>query len=170
MQINDTPSVLPPLKDGAFAGPAEFAQCVRDAIATAAREGWTEMVWSDASFEDWPLREKSVADALQAWACTGRKLTLLASRFDSITRYQPRFVRWRVMWDHIVECRVCKHLDASEIPSVLWSSQWCLLRADVVRSTGIAGSQPQRRVALKEVLDECRRHSGPGFPASVLGL
>ena len=171
MPTNEAPpEPLQPLREGAFAGPVEFAQLVRDAIATAAQQGWAEMVWSDATFEDWPLREKSVVDALQDWARTGRKLTLLANRFDSIARYQPRFVRWRVMWDHIVECRVCSHVDASEIPSALWSPQWCLRRTDVVRSTGISGSEPQRRVALKEALDECRRHSGPGFSASTLGL
>ena len=159
-----------PLREGGFAGPAEFAQLVRDAIATAVQQGWSEMVWSDASFEDWPLHEKSVVDALQGWSRTGRKLTLLASRFDSITRYQPRFVRWRVMWDHIVECRVCKQIDASEMPSALWSPQWCLRRTDMVRSTGISSAEPQRRVALKEALDECRRHSGQGFSASTLGL
>lgn len=171
MPTNDAPfEPLQPLREGAFAGTAEFSQLVRDALVTAAQQGWTEMVWSDANFEDWPLREKLVVDALQDWARKGRKLTLLANRFDSITRYQPRFVRWRVMWDHIVECRVCSHVDASEIPSALWSPQWCLRRTDVVRSTGISGSEPQRRVALKEALDECRRHSGPGFSASTLGL
>jgi hypothetical protein len=165
-----TPSPVRPLLEGAFSGPTDFAQLVRQAIATAARDGWPEMVWSDATFEDWPLREKAVVEDLQTWARTGRKLTLIAHRFDSVTRYQPRFVRWRVMWDHIVECRICRHVDASEVPSALWSPVWSMRRLDVARSTGMAGSEPQRRVALREALDECRRHSGPGFPASTLGL
>lgn len=164
------PAVPGPLLEGAFSGPTEFAQLVRDAIATASQQGWTDMVWSDATFEDWPLREKSVTDALQAWAHTGRRLILLANRFDSIVRHQPRFANWRVRWDHIVECRVCKQAEASEMPSALWGPHWCLRRLDVHRSTGMAGSEPQRRLLLKEVLDECRRNSAPGFPASTLGL
>jgi len=158
------------LHEGAFSGPSEFGQLLRDAFADAARLGWSEMVWSDPNFEDWPLREKAVVESLQAWARSGRKLVMLAHRFDSVTRFQPRFVTWRVMWDHIIECRVCKGVDASEVPSALWSPSWSMRRMDLVRSTGIAGTEPQRRVLLRETLEEFRRQSGPGFPATTLGL
>ena len=161
---------IPGLLQGAFAGPGAFAQLIRDALVTAAQEGWNEMVWSDADFEDWPLREKAVVDSLNAWAGKGRKLVLLAHRFDSILRLQPRFVTWRGTWDHIVECRVCKGLDESEVPSALWSPGWVMQRLDLARSTGIAGFEPRRRLLLRESLEEVRKQSGPGFPASVLGL
>lgn len=161
---------LPPLLEGTFSGVSEFAQLIRDALATAAAQGWTEMVWSDANFEDWPLREKAVVESLNTWAHGGRKLVMLAHRFDSLTRFQPRFVQWRGMWDHLIECRVCKQLDASEVPSALWSPHWAMRRLDMVRSTGTAGFDPQRRVMLREALEECRRNSGPGFPATTLGL
>lgn len=167
---NSAAAPLPPLLEGTFSGAPEFAQLVRDALATAAAQGWTEMVWSDANFEDWPLREKAVIDSLNTWAHSGRKLVLLAHRFDSITRFQPRFVQWRAQWGHLIECRVCKQLDASEVPSALWSPHWAMRRLDMVRSTGTAGSDPQRRVLLREALEECRRNSGPGFPATTLGL
>lgn len=155
---------------GAFAGPTAFSQWVRDALARAATEGWSVMVWSDATFQDWPLGERAVVESLQAWARSGRHLVMLAHGYDAVMRYQPRFVSWRRTWDHIVECRVCKTLDASEIPSALWSPHWALRRLDLVRCTGVAGLEPQRRVLLKEELDECRRQSSPGFPASTLGL
>jgi hypothetical protein len=167
---NPDAAPLPPLLEGAFSGTPEFAQLIRNALATAAAQGWTEMVWSDANFEDWPLREKAVVESLNTWAHSGRKLVLLAHRFDSIARFQPRFVQWRGMWDHIIECRVCKQLDASEVPSALWSPHWAMRRLDTVRSTGTAGSDPRRRVLLREALEECRRNSGPGFPATTLGL
>lgn len=174
MQSNDAPAAGPGvtgrLLEGAFDGPSEFAQLVRDALACAAREGWSEMVWSDASFEDWPLRESAVAESLQAWSRTGRRLVMLARNYDAVLRHHARFVRWRNMWDHIVECRVCKSVDASEFPSALWSPQWAMRRMDLVRCNGVAGYEPQRRIHLKEVLDECRRQSSPGFPASILGL
>ena len=67
------------LLQGAFSGPRQFAQIIRDALAVAAQEGWSEMVWSDPDFESWPLREKAVADSLNGWAQRGRKLVLLAS-------------------------------------------------------------------------------------------
>ena len=155
---------------GAFSGPTEFAQVVRGALIRAASEGWPAMVWSDPTFEDWPLGERVVTESLQAWARSGRHLVLLAHRYDALIRYKPRFVSWRKTWDHIIECRLCKNLDASEVPSALWSPQWAMRRLDLVRLTGVADLEPARRVLLKEELDECRRQSSPGFSASTLGL
>ena len=155
---------------GAFSGPTEFAQMVRAALSRAASEGWPSMVWSDPTFEDWPLGERSVTESLQAWSHSGRHLVLLAHRYDALIRYKPRFVSWRKTWDHLIECRPCKNLDASEVPSALWSPHWAMRRMDFVRSTGVADLEPARRVLLKEELDECRRQSSPGFSASTLGL
>lgn len=155
---------------GPFSGPTAFAQTIRAALARAAQEGWPAMVWSDATFEEWPLGERSVSESLQAWASSGRKLVMLAHHYNSVVRYQPRFVTWRRTWDHIIECRVCKNIDASEVPSALWSPHWAMRRLDLVRCTGVADLEPARRVMLKEALDECHRQSAPGFSASTLGL
>lgn len=155
---------------GPFAGIEAFSQLVRDTLAVAAREGWNAMVWSDPSFLDWPLRERAVVESLNAWAQSGRKLTLLADHYDDVRRTHPRFVTWRSTWDHLLDCRVCKGVDANEIPSALWSPQWAFRRLDVQRSTGHSGLDTQRRAALQEELAELRRQSGPGFAATVLGL
>ncbi len=161
---------LSPLPEGNFSGLAAFAQRVRDALPCAAREGWSHMVWSDANFLDWPLREKAVVESLNAWAGSGRRLVLLAHRFDEVQRHHARFVQWRNTWDHVVDCRVCKQRDVSEFPSALWSPHWVMRRLDLEHSTGVSGTEPQRRVLLKEELDECRRQSSPGFPSTILGL
>ena len=165
----ETEAISSPL-GRAFLGPTEFANVVRDALASAAREGWPAMVWSDASFEDWPLGERAVIDSLQEWAGRGRHLVMLAHRFDSVLKHKPRFVGWRKTWDHIIECRICKTVDASEMPSALWSPHWALRRLDPIRCTGFAGLEPHQRFGLKEELDECRRQSSPGFPATTIGL
>lgn len=171
MPTTDPPAApASPLLEGAFAGSTEFAQLLRDALACAAREGWSEMVWSDATFEDWPLRERAVVESLQVWARRGRKLVILAKNYDSIVRYHARFVRWRTTWGHLIECRVCRGADSSEFPSALWSPHWVMRRLDVARSTGVAGREAQRRVFLREELDECKRQSMPGFSATTLGL
>ena len=159
-----------PLLQGPFSGAVAFPQLIRDALACAAREGWKQMIWCDANFEDWPLREKAVVDSLYAWAQKGRQLTLLAHSYESVLRYQPRMVTWRKTWGHIVDCRVCKQVEPEKFPSVLWSPVWAMERRDVRSCTGMAGFEAQRRVQLNEVLNECQRHSSPGFPASVLGL
>jgi hypothetical protein len=159
-----------PLIEGQFSGVADFTQGIRDALDVAAREGWKEMVWSDATFEDWPLRERAVIESLDTWAGRGRKLTLLAHHFGAMPRLHPRFVAWRIRWDHIIECRVCKGVDVSEVPSAIWSPHWVMRRLDMDRCTGYAGSEPSRRLMLREELDERMRQSGAGFPASVMGL
>ncbi|MCE1193133.1 MAG: hypothetical protein LWW96_13380 [Acidovorax sp.] len=156
---------------GRFSGRDAFVQLVRDALATAAREGWKEIVISDANFHDWPLGERSVMESLQEWAHSGRRFTMLACSYDEVVRRHPRFVRWRGTWDHIITCRRSPAADPLDIPSVLWSPQWVLQRLDPVRCVGITGAEPERRVLLRETLGEwLRSKSAPGFPASTLGL
>ncbi|NBX21921.1 MAG: hypothetical protein EBR58_11340 [Betaproteobacteria bacterium] len=166
MSTNDPVSLVA----GAFSGPAEFAQGIRDFITLAADQKWPHMVWSDIDFEDWPLRERSVAEALNKWAGPGRTLTMLAKRYNRVTLLHPRFVQWRVTWSHLVDCRVVKHLDDSEMPSALLGPEWFLHRRELTRSIGVGGRDVPARVALTELLDECKRQSSPGFPATTLGL
>ncbi|AVO50163.1 hypothetical protein C6568_13565 [Melaminivora suipulveris] len=159
------------LLQGRFEGRDAFRQLVRDALVTAAREGWNELVLSDASFADWPLGEREVVQALQQWSGAGRRFILLAAGFDDLVRRQPRFVQWRRQWDHILVCRKASTSDPLALPSALWSPAWVAQRLDPMRSVGIAGAEPERRVRLREVLDEwLERKSAPAFPATVLGL
>ena len=103
MQSDDgLPVVLP---SGRFAGREAFAQLVRDALACAAQQGWHEIVFSDATFEDWPLQERVVSDSLHAWSRSGRRFTMIAHRYDAVLRSHARFVSWRQTWAHIVQCR-----------------------------------------------------------------
>jgi hypothetical protein len=165
----DTGAPLP-LPSGRFEGPVAFQQAVRDAFACAAQMGWHDMVISDASFEDWPLHERVVSDALHAWARSGRKLTMVAARYDGVVRNQARFVTFRQRWDHIIECRVCRQRDALDFPSVIWSPAWALRRLDLVRSTGVCSTAADRRMHIREELDALLAISSPGFPATTLGL
>ncbi len=158
------------LAEGPFTGPTAFADLIRNALLRANNEAWSEMVWSDATFEDWPLYEKTVVEGLNAWSRKGRKLTLLAHHFDAMRRLHPRFVEWRVRWDHLLECRVCKGVEASEFPSALWTPTWALGRLDLVRSTGVATTEPRMRLLLREELEQRKRQSSPGFSATLLGL
>jgi len=158
------------LPAGRFSGRSEFGQIVRDALACAAREGWREIIISDAGFEDWPLGERVLAESLQAWSKAGRKFTMLAQRYDEVSRRHARFVTWRRTWAHIVECRRCGVADPLELPSAIWSPVWALRRLDLERSTGTCGGEPERRLQIRESLDEWLRKSAPGFPASTLGL
>lgn len=158
------------LLQGRFEGRAQFQQLVRDALHAAAQEGWREIVLSDASFEDWPLGERSVCDDLQGWARPGRRFVMLASRYDALVQRHARFVAWRTTWSHLIDCRACRAADAQEFPSMLYGPRWAMRRLDVLHSHGVAGAEPERRVQMHEALAEWLRRSAPAFPASVLGL
>lgn len=158
------------LPTGRFSGREAFAQCVRDALACAAREGWRDIILSDATFTDWPLHERVVVESLQAWARTGRRLLMLATRFDAVQRQQPRFVAWRQTWDHIIECRQCRSADPQDFPSAFWGPAWGMQRHDLVHSGFVCDTDAARRLVLRQTLDEWWRRSSPGFPASTLGL
>ncbi len=170
--ITSSPAApLGELPSGRFASREAFLQLVRDALATAARDGWGEIVVSDASFHDWPLGEKAVVESLQAWARTGRRFTMLARSYDEVIRRHARFVRWRGTWDHIITCRRSASADPLDIPSVLWSPHWVMHRLDPERCVGVTGTEPERRVLVRETLNEwLHGKSAPGFPASTLGL
>jgi len=158
------------LPSGQFSGREAFAQRLRDALAKAAQEGWRELILSDATFEGWPLQEAAVLASLHAWARCGGHLTLLAHSYDEVIRRQPRFVAWRKLWGHLIDCRVCRSVAASDFPSALWSPSWYLQRLDLPRSNGVCGTDRERGLQLHELLNERIRNSSPGFPASTLGL
>lgn len=161
------PAALP---SGRFEGRVAFQQLVRDALAGAALEGWREIILCDASFADWPLGERAVAQSLQDWSRTGRRVTLLAKRYDEVVRRHARFVAWRGTWSHIIEARACASADALELPSAIWSPGWVMQRLDLERCNGYSGSEPERRLALRESLQEWLGRSSPAFPATTLGL
>ena len=168
--MNEESASAAPLPSRRFEGRDDFRQLVRDALACAAREGWREIVLSDADFADWPLGERAVAEALQAWAGGGRKMVLLARSYDGVLRHQPRFVQWRRHWSHIVTAVACASADRHDLPSALWSPAWVLERRDVDHSRGYCGSEPERRVLLHETLHEWLLKATPAFPATTLGL
>ena len=165
------PDAVPtPLLEGRFDGRTEFSELVRRALATAAAQGWREIILCDPDFEDWPLGERAVAQALNDWSRRGGRLTMLAGNYDTVLKQHARFVTWRQTWSHAVECRKSARLSAGSLPSALWSPGWMFERLNLAHSTGVAGSEAGRRVFLKERLSERLLGSSPAFPATVLGL
>lgn len=162
--------IHPALPSGRFSGRTAFAQRLRDALAAAADHGWNQLWVCDPTFEDWPLNERTVIDALHVWARNGRSFTIVAAQYDSIVRQQPRFVTWRRTWGHIIDARICRQVDPASFPSVLWTPGWVLQRLDPVRSNGICGAEPERIVQVRELLQELWQVSSPGFPSTTLGL
>ena len=159
-----------PLPSGSFEGIETFRQLVRDALAAGAREGWREIILSDAAFADWPLGERAVVESLAAWSQSGRKCILLARRWDEVVRNHARFVSWRRAWSHIIDARACPSADPLDLTSAIWTPGWVVERRDVALSRGFSGSEPARRLALRENLNEWLGKSTPSFPSAILGL
>jgi hypothetical protein len=171
MDTEKTSSGLPPaLLEGRFTGRSDFTELIRQSLATAAAQGWREILVCDPDFEDWPLGERAVVQALNDWSMTGRKFTMLAKNYDEVVRRHARFVTWRRTWAHIVECRANTSTAADDMPSALLGPGWVLERLDVQRCTGIAGPEVARRVALRERINERLLKSSLSFPATTLGL
>ncbi len=158
------------LLEGAFSGRADFHQLIRDAISTAAKEGWREMVWFDLSYEEWPLGERSVEADLQAWSATGRKLTMVAKRFDGLIAKHSRFVNWRKQWSHIIEARAVTTASDEGFPSLILSDNWAMQRLQPALCKGVAGYEAKRRVDLRELSNQWLCLSAPSFPSTTLGL
>ena len=163
-------AAMAPLPSGRFEGRIAFQQLVRDALAGAARDGWREIILSDPDFADWPLGERAVAQSLNAWSASGRRCVLLARRWDEVLRRHARFVAWRGTWAHIIDARACRAADPLEMPSAIWSPGWVMQRLDLDRCNGFSGSEPERRLMLREELQEWLRQSSPSFPSNTLGL
>lgn len=159
-----------PLASGRFSGREAFEQLVRDALVRAARDGWPEIILSDANFEDWPLRERSVVESLHSWSKPGRHLIMLATRYDEVIRRHARFVSWRKTWGHIIDCGVYHVAAPADFPSAIWSRAWFMHRLDPQHGTGVCGDDREHALQLRELLDEKLRNSAPGFSASTLGL
>lgn len=159
-----------PLPTGRLLGREAFLALVRQALSCAADQGWSSLVLSDPTFEDWPLGERAVVDSLQAWARSGRHIRFLARDFSAMQRLHPRLVRWRVTWSHLVEAHACSADRVPQVPSALWSPGWRMERIDVERCVVVASELRAPGVALRERLDACRQLGRPSFAASTLGL
>ena len=155
---------------GRFTGRKDFEQHVCQALACAVDQGWKDLLLCDFNFEDWPLNTREVQDALDRWARPGRRLTLLAVRYDDMVRRHPRFVVWRRRWDHLLDCRVGRATAPDDFPSVLLSPHWCMQRIDRLRSVCLCHDSQEHVAALRDNLGQRVRDSTPGFPASTLGL
>lgn len=166
----NTPQDMSPLPEGRFAGRQAFADLIRQALHAAAAQGWPRLLLSDPDFADWPLGERPVVEALNAWAGRGRHLQLLARDYTAVRLQHPRFVQWRVTWSHLVEAQQCAGAAGADLPSAVWSPVWAMERLDLPHCIGSSGSDPARRLALRERLDRAWLQGATGFPATTLGL
>lgn len=164
----------PTWPEGRFVGREAFQQLVVQGLQQAAQLG-CPLVWlCDPDFAAWPLGERRLVQALDAWAAATRahplaQLRVLGQGFDDMRLRHARFVDWRARWSHRVEVRVWSAGQAS-LPSVLWTPAWTLQRVDDTRDVVVATTDAAQRTRLDEWLQQRWQQARPGFPVTPLGL
>lgn len=152
-------------------GRTDFQTAVREALAEVAQAGCKELFLVDRHFADWPLGTAEVVDSLTRWAFAHRKLTMVAERFDEVARGQARFVRWRVQYAHVIDCRAAHEDDARDLPTLLVAPGLLTLRlVDPVRFRGYLDHTPAEWIRWRDQIDAIAQRSTESFPASTLGL
>lgn len=149
----------------------EFHAALRSALQEIAALGCREVFISDLDFADWPLSDTEVLASLTQWAQRHRKLTVLAQHFDEVVRRHARWVEWRRLWSHIVECRANTELEAGQLPTLLLAPGVLALRlVDPLRHRGSFSHEAADLVRSRESLDAVLQRSVETFPVTTLGL
>lgn len=167
----NSPAVWP---EGRFVGREAFQQRVVQGVQMAADRACA-LVWlCDPDFSAWPLGERRLVQALDAWAAATRahplaQLRVLGQRFDDMRLRHARFVDWRARWSHRVEVRVWSAGQAS-LPSVLWTPEWTMQRVDDARDVVVATVEAAQRTRLDELLQQRWQQARPALPVTSLGL
>lgn len=166
------PTDLPPaLADRRFEGRQAFTDTIIAAIECGAPRGWRCATFCDADFADWPLDGRNLSCALDAWARSGCRFTLLAQRYDVLVHRHDRFVHWRRRWSHRIDCWQYRAAATSiAVPSTFLTPAWSLQRIDTQRDVCVVSSDRARRMAMQEHVDRLLHRSVPGFAAFTLGL
>ncbi len=148
-------------------GRAAWQQALR---ALLAEPGPECCLYSDR-FEDWPLDEPAVVEALAAWALTRPRscMRMLARGYADLCSRAPRFVRWRMDFGHVLECR---ELPAEVLapPEGLWLRERALVALPAQNQRRARMLDPARRLATLQDFDQAWELGQAGFVPEILGL
>lgn len=152
-------------------GRRSFEDAVRAALAEAAAAGWRELFWCDVDFANWPIGERAVVESLEQWVGSHRRLTLVALHYDALVKQHPRWVRWRNLWAHAVQCRVATEIAADDMPVLLLAAGALTLQLDdPVRFRGRVSREAAAGVHAREKVDAILQRSEEALPVTTLGL
>ena len=166
------PDAKPPAAGRGFEGPVEFAQALRDAMATASERHTRRLCWCDEDFAAWPLGEADWIAQLTRWArIGGRELVMVARDYAVIERQHPRFAAWRRDWAHVIQCLVPDETRTEALPTLWIDSDDQALRVfDREHLRGRLGFDRVDRQRAREDFDAISQRASPGFAAVTLGL
>lgn len=148
-----------------------FCEAVIAGVEQAHAQRLLELTMCDPHFGFWPLSDARLLSALTAFArLPGRRLVLLAQRYDHVARRHPRFVRWRIDWSHAVSPQ-CLDDRQLQMPSLLLAgTAHALYLRDPESWAGEWVTDRRRLQSLHEQAQFWRAHSQPDLPVSITGL
>ncbi|WP_077036260.1 hypothetical protein [Pelomonas sp. KK5] len=161
----------------AFEGRSSYEEALRQGLLAACSTA-REMAWLDVDFAPWPLSDTVVLDALAAWARQpGRRLRMLALDYEELRRRHPRFVRWRMLFDHVTEARAVEPEAAGRSPfrAALMAQggsapPLTIRLLDDQQWRGVASELPQDSIRVRETFDALAQRSTLSFPSTTFGL
>lgn len=148
-----------------------FQQALREVFLALPASGCRELLLCDEDFAGWPLGEVAVVEALGQWINGRRKLVMVARHFDEVQRRHARWVSFRRLWAHSVDCRRAHDVDVAPLPCIVLAGDACVLRlADTVHHRGRLSVDASDIRPSREAFDAILQQSQPSFPATTLGI
>lgn len=148
-------------------GLVAWRQALRELLFDPGAELW---MYSD-DYEDWPLDEPEVVQALTRWALPRRRACaqMLARDYSKLMVNFSRFVQWRGDFSHIIECReLAPELEA---PSEgLWVRGRAAVALPALRTRRATWVQGREWQASQHVFAQAWDLAEPGFVPRPPGL
>lgn len=152
--------------------PASFRSALAQALDAALGRGTRTLLFVDPDFAAWPLDDAALLDRLTAFLRRpGRRLTLLAARFDRLDARHPRFAAWRAVWSHAVDARSPDDEAAAGLEPLLLDDGPTLLHCwSLEPLRGRALQDAHDAAAARDRLDAALQRAAPAWPLRPLGL
>lgn len=151
---------------------AGFAAALRWGFERAIDGGARCITCVDPQFAEWPLDDVALLSRLAGYLRQPqRRLLLLASDFEAVTRRHPRFDAWRADWAHAIESFAPPDEDRLELPTLLVDDRTTVVELfDAVHWRGRAAADAHLARAAREAADALLQRSTPAYPVKRLGL
>ncbi len=149
-----------------------FAQALQWGLQASIERGTRTLLLADADFSFWPLDDAALRQALGAWVrLPGRRLQLLAQRYEEVPRRSPRFTAWRRDWAHAVDAWQSPEEMGDVVPTLLLDDGPVSVHLmDAVHWRGRAAIDVAQAQMWREKLDALLQRCERSFSAYTLGL
>lgn len=138
------------------------------AMAQQARQ----LLCIDPHFDDWPLGDPMLLDALSAWLrLPQRRLCFVAAGYEQVPARHPRFNDWRRYRSHAIDFLQAPEEMATGLPTLLLDDRVvCVQLIDAEHWRGRAEVDARTVRLWRDRVDGVLRRATPSFPVNVLGL